>query len=194
MRHRHPRTIAAGVLLAAGALAAGCSGGAGRHIATATGVPAGATATTVNGDQAFIDYAHCMRDHGVADFPDPVQRPGHSGLSLQFPGDSGSPTFRVGDDACRHLIQSIIDMKTRNARGALTAERLQGLIAYARCMRVHQIPLLDPDPSDGHISLGPVPGVPDHGVSRDDARFHTADAACRSQLPADVPDDGSGPP
>jgi hypothetical protein len=52
-----------------------------------------------------------MRDHGVADFPDPVQRPGHNGLSLQYSGDNQSPTYQTGDAACRHFIQAIVDTR-----------------------------------------------------------------------------------
>ena len=123
-----------------------------------------------------------MRDHGVSDYPDPVQRPGHSGLSLQYGGDMRAPAFESADSACRHIIQPVIDMKGRNAHDQLTPERLQGLTNYARCMRDHQIPLLDPDPNDGHLSLGNVPGISNR-VGRSDPEFQSADAACRSQLP-----------
>jgi hypothetical protein len=174
---------------------AGC-GGAGTHgIATATGGnAAAATTTTISGDDAFIAYARCMRANGEADFPDPVQLPGHDGLSLVFNGDHDAPAYRAANEACQHLIQSIVDMKSRNSHDALTPERLQGLVAYARCMRDHQIPLLDPDPTDGHISLGTVAGIPDTGISRSGPQFGAADAACRSQLPPGVSDDGTGPP
>ncbi len=134
-----------------------------------------------------------MRDHGVTDYPDPVQRPGHSGLSLQYDGDIRAPSFQRADAACRHFIQPIIDMKERNAHDQLTPDRLQGLTNYARCMRDHQIPMLDPDPSDGHLSLGDVPGISSR-VGRYDPEFHTADATCRTRLPAGVADDGTGPP
>jgi hypothetical protein len=178
------------------ALVVAACGGAGTHgIATATGGNAApAPTTTVNGDDAFIAYARCMRANGVADFPDPVQLPGHDGLSLVYDGDHDAPAYHSANDACQHLIQSIVDMKTRNARDALTPERLQGLVAYARCMRDQQIPLLDPDPKDGHISFGTVAGIPDTGISRKDPQFAAADAACRSQLPPGVSDDGTGPP
>jgi hypothetical protein len=122
-----------------------------------------------------------------------VQRPGHNGLSLEYDGDTGSPVFETADAACRHIIQTIADAKQRNAHDQLTPERLLGLTNYARCMREHQVPMLDPDPTDGHLSLGDVPGISDT-VGRTDPAFAAADAACRSQLPAGVPDDGTGPP
>jgi hypothetical protein len=190
--------LAVGVIAGVGGLVglAGCGGRGARGIATAgDGTPgAGSPTTSIDGDQAFLAYAQCMRANGVTDYADPVPRPGHNGLSLTYGGDISSPGFRTANDACQHFIQPVIDMKERNAHDALTPERLQGLIAYARCMRDRQIPLLDPDPNDGHISFGTVAGIPDTGISRNDAQFAAADHACRSLLPAGVSDDGTGPP
>ena len=191
---RQPRTALLGLALLGASAVAACGGGSSHRIASATGAAGGATpSTTIDGDQAFLDYAHCMRDHGVSDFADPVQLPGHNGLSLQYEGDTSSPAFQSADAACRHFTQPIIDAKQRSAHDRLTPERLQGLTNYARCMREHQIPMLDPDPSDGHLSLGNVPGIA-NTVGRQDPEFQSADGACRSQLPAGVADDGSGPP
>jgi hypothetical protein len=177
--------------MAAVALAA-CSGGSHRAVATAGGSSSSVSAST-NADQALIDYAHCMRDHGV-DFPDPVHRPGHEGLSLEFPGSSNSPEFAAANDACQHFVQPLIDMKRNAVAASMTPEKLQALIAYSRCMRDHQIPLLDPDPSDGHISFGSVAGINEPALGRRDPQFAQADAACRSLLPPNTPDDGTGPP
>jgi hypothetical protein len=188
-------SIIGGLAVALSVVAAACGSGSSSHgVATAANAPNGTTTSTESGDQAFIDYAHCMRDHGIADYPDPVQRPGHSGLSLEYNGDPGTARFQSADAACKHFIQSIIDLKERAAHNQITPERLQGLIAYSRCMRDHQIPLLDPDPVDGHISFGTVAGIPDNGIGRQDPRFQTADAACAPLLPAGVTDDGTGPP
>jgi hypothetical protein len=137
-----------------------------------------------------------MREHGIADFPDPTQRPGHDGLSLEFPPDfdQSSGPDKAANDACQHFIQPVIDMKTRNVEAQLTPAKLQALLAYSRCMRDHQIPVLDPDPADGHIEFGSVPGLPDPPGGRRDPLFAAADGACKSLLPAGTPDDGTGPP
>jgi hypothetical protein len=190
---RHSRTVVRLALLAATATGA-CGGGSTHGIATAGNGSGGGPPTTVSGDQAFIDYSHCMRNHGVADYPDPTAVAGHDGLSLHYEGDQSNSVFQDANAACQHLIQAVIDQKRLNVHDQLTPEKLQALIAYSRCMREHQIPLLDPDPNDGHISFGSVPGVPDTGIGRYDPQFQTADNACRSNLPADVPDDGTGPP
>jgi hypothetical protein len=188
VRHRwkvFPFVIATAVLAA-------CTGNAHRAVASAGGsAPTASSASNL--DQAFIDYVHCMRDHGV-DYPDPVQRPGHDGLSLQFDGSSDSPQFASANDACEHLLQPVIDMKRNAVAASMTPEKLQALLAYSRCMRDHQMPLLDPDPTDGHVSIGTIAGLPEPPLGRRDPLFAAADSACRGVLPADTPDDGTGPP
>jgi hypothetical protein len=170
---------------------AACSGGRTHTVATAGGTPTSSSGT--DADNAFIAYAHCMRDHGV-DFPDPVHIPGHAGLSLQFGSSSDSPEFKSANDACEHFLQAVIDMKRNAVAASMTPEKLQALIAYSRCMRDHQIPLLDPDPTDGHISFGDVPGLSEPSSGRRDPLFTRADSSCRSLLPPNTPDDGTGPP
>jgi hypothetical protein len=153
----------------------------------------GSTTTTFSsarGDQIFVDYVHCVRSRGVT-ISDPIHRPGHVGLSLSLP-DPGTPGFAAADAACRHILQPVIAMKDA-AHGRPSAATMNALLAYARCMRQHDIPLLDPDPADGHVSLGTVPGI-NSDVGRGDAQFHQADAQCRHLLPPSVPDDGTGPP
>ena len=189
MLKRRFRLIA---LVVAVAVLAACSGGSHRAVATAGGATSTTSAST-NLDQAFIDFAHCMRDHGI-DFPDPVQRPGHAGLSLEFDGSSNAPGFAAANDACQHFLQPVIDMKRNAVAASMTPEKLQALIAYSRCMRDHQIPLSDPDPTDGHISFGSVPGINEPALGRRDPLFAQADSACRSLLPPNTPDDGTGPP
>ncbi len=176
-------------------LLAGC-GGATHHSGVATAGGRVTPTAAADYDALFVQFAHCMRAHGIADFPDPVHRAGHSGLSLSFPDDV-NPTAGPGkaaNTACQPIIQPVIDMKMSHVADDLTPARLQGLTRYSRCMRAHQIPLLDPDPRDGHISFGQVSGLTDPPRGRRDPLFTAADTACRSVLPAGVSDDGTGPP
>jgi hypothetical protein len=92
--------------------------------------------------------------------------------------------------ACNHYIQPIIAAKEQGAT-PVPASVMVSLTSYARCMRAHDIPMLDPDPQ-GALSLGHVPGITgDFG--RYSPQFRSADAACRHVLPRSVPDDGTGP-
>jgi hypothetical protein len=140
----------------------------------------------------MVNYVQCMRHHGI-DFPDPNHRAGHAGITLNFPSGSIMATTAYGDaqNACGRIIQPLVDAKRA---GAASRERLSALITYSRCMRDHQIPLLDPDPTDAHISLGDVRGLSEPAGGRDGDQFRRADQACHHLLPANTPDDGTGPP
>ncbi len=50
----------------------------------------------------MLDFAKCMRDHGV-DFPDPTFNSDGGGLQVQMGGpgmDPESPAFKSANDAC----------------------------------------------------------------------------------------------
>jgi hypothetical protein len=182
--------------VAAGILAAACSSSPsappvaslpGHHAAHA----AAGQLTQDQADQDMVDFARCMRAHG-ADIPDPSHRPGHAGLSVEMPapGPTVAPVVRTALHACNHFMQPIIQMKTAGQE-ALAAPRLRALTDYARCMRAHDIPMLDPN-SLGELNLGHPPGVSGN-FGRYTPQFHAADTACRHLLPRGVADNGTGP-
>ena len=199
MRHRlRPgagRVVAAVVLAGVAVLAAGCSSAArGPGSAPVASLSGHATAsaaqalTTQQGDQNILDFARCMRGHGVQ-VSDPVHRPGHAGLSITDLPSPG-PATNAAYAACNHFIQANIEAK-QSAAAAQAAPHLAALTRYAQCMRSHDINMLDPTPL-GELNLGHVPGITsDYG--RYSPQFRAADAACRHFLPAGVRDDGTGP-
>ena len=73
----------------------------------------------------------------------------------------------------------------------LCPPRLAALAGYARCMRAHDIAMLDPT-SSGQLNLGNVPGISSN-FGRNSPQFRAADAACRHLLPTGIHDDGTGP-
>jgi hypothetical protein len=143
--------------------------------------------TQAQSDQDFVDFARCMRAHGVQ-MRDPFHRPGHSGLSIDLPQQTAAnhPAF----SACNHYIQPIVAAKQAGAAQQAAAD-LPALIRYARCMRSHDISMPDPG-ADGQLNLGPVAGITSQ-YGRYSPQFRLADAACRHLLPAGVHDDGTGP-
>jgi hypothetical protein len=143
--------------------------------------------TVSQSDQTLLDYARCMRSHGV-DEPNPYQRPGHVGLTIQIP-PPGPATSRA-DAACGHVVQKLTQTKQAGAQRELAAW-LPALTRYAQCMRAHDIDMLDPD-TQGSLNLGDVPGITDD-FGRYSPQFRSADSACRHLLPAGVHDDGTGP-
>ena len=102
----------------------------------------------------MVDFTRCMRAHGVQ-MSDPVHVPGHAGLSLNLPPQDAATQAAYG--ACNHFIQGLVNAKNAGA-AAQAAPHLQALTNYARCMRSHDIDMLDPNPQ-GSLNLGDVPGI-----------------------------------
>jgi hypothetical protein len=176
-------------LFAAALLATACSSSAaGPQVASLGGHHRGTAGpsrlTGAQSDQDMLNYARCMRAHGV-NMPDPVHIPGHTGLSLVT--SSTPPPSRAASAACSHFLAAIIQAK----QAAMTPARLAALAGYARCMRAHDIAMLDPT-SSGQLNLGNVPGISSN-FGRNSPQFRGADAACRHLLPAGIHDDGTGP-
>jgi hypothetical protein len=196
-RQRRCTTSAAVFMLAAAAvMAAACSSGTGSQpgaspVASLPGHSGGTAGagklTTAQSDQDMIDFAHCMRSHGVQ-MSDPVHIPGHSGLSIEIPTPTAAT--RSATNACQHFIAPIIAFKAAGAASRL-APQLAALTRYAQCMRGHDIGMLDPTPQ-GDLNLGNVPGIASD-FGRYSPQFRAADAACQHLLPAGVRDDGTGP-
>jgi hypothetical protein len=174
-KHR-PQLLA---VVAAAALLAGCVSG------TATSSESAATSRS---DRGMVDFARCMRAHGV-NMSDPFHRPGHEGLTVDLPEQG--PATSNGYNACGHYLEATLLLKEQTAARRITPTVRLGLIHYAECMRSHAIGMLDPDPT-GQLALGNVPGI-DNSLGRYTPQFAAADRACRHVLPASVPDDGTGP-
>jgi hypothetical protein len=189
-RARVRGAVIGATLVAAALLAAACSSASsGPQVASLGGHGSGGGAaptrlTTAQSDQAMLRYARCMRTHGV-NMADPVHLPGHQGLSLVT--SATPPPSRAATAACTHFLQPVIQQKN----AAMTPARIAALTSYARCMRSHDIAMLDPT-STGELSLGTVPGI-SSDFGRNSPQFRGADAACRHLLPAGIHDDGTGP-
>jgi hypothetical protein len=54
--------------------------------------------------QLLLDYAACMRTHGIPNFPDPSPDPSHSGgMGFDLPSsiNPASPTYKAAESACQ---------------------------------------------------------------------------------------------
>jgi hypothetical protein len=131
MRRRRPLIPTSVIAVAAvSLLAAGCAGGSSTT-----------AATPQNGLVALVAYSHCMRSHGLPNFPDPTSSEG-------IPKDKipvGSPQFVVASSACQHL------MPTSGLGPQETAEqtrtRVADALAFTRCMRTRGFASF-PDPTN----------------------------------------------
>jgi hypothetical protein len=178
-----------GVLAAIACLAAlitACSSGqAARGVASLPGATAAAAAgqAAAQQDQKLVSFARCMRGHGV-NVPDPQQ-----GKPYGIPVGS-DPVTAAAMRACGHLLPTV-ETGTGAGQAGRVAAAMPGLIGYARCMRAHDIAMLDPAAS-GALNLGTVPGIT-NDFGRYSPQFRAADQACRHLLPAGVHDEGTGP-
>src|SRR5215469_6137326 len=190
---RRSRGLALLALTCAAALpiAACSSGSSGRPVASLPGHPGSSSTpgalTSAQGDRDFVNFARCMRAHGVQ-MSDPFHRPGHSGLSISLPPHNSATDAAWG--ACNHFMARTEQLKA-SAGASRAVANLPALTRWAQCMRSHDIPMLDPT-ADGQLSLGTVPGI-NSDFGRYSPQFRAADHACRYLLPAGVNDDGTGP-
>jgi hypothetical protein len=89
-----------------------------------------------------VSFASCMRQHGVANFPDPTSDPRgfKFALSAEDTANAQSPTFQSALAACQHL------MPARPTQNTYNPARTAALLAFAHCLRSHGFANF-PDPS-----------------------------------------------
>jgi hypothetical protein len=154
--HRHSSGAARGAATCAIAfvfLATACGGsptsaGIARMgaVQAPTTLPAIPSGTSVSGLQsAQLAFAHCMRSHGVPDYPDPNGKGSPAAAKAEAQGelDPSSPQFQAGLKACRGLLPSG-GSATPAQQAAVSAQALK----FAQCMRSHGVPSF-PDPGTG---------------------------------------------
>jgi hypothetical protein len=171
MRITTPITTAA---LAALALALGaCGSGSGQD-----GDSAGSRE-----DRAFqgaLKFAKCMRDEGV-DMPDPQRQAG--GGIVQKMGGEGAPLNQAKVEAAQKKCEHFMDAGggSRDVDPKEEAEHRDQLLAYAKCMRQHGVPMKDPKFSGNKVqlSIGGGPGDGGPRINPESATFKAAEKACR---------------
>lgn len=193
---RQWRTFLVPAALALGLLGAACGGsssaGADGIASAGGGSSARKAADTakVDPEQAGLEFAQCMREHGV-DVPDP--KAGEGGMVMVGPGPgeahagghtSGPPAgFEEADKACRHILEDLIG----DGPGPMDPAEQDRALKFAKCMRDHGVDMPDPDFSGGgaRITISRVPGV-----GPDDETFKAAQEACGGLF---GPRGGAGP-
>jgi hypothetical protein len=143
---RRLAAIAAIALLTAGLLA-GCGGSSGADASGGT-----------DGDRA-VRFAECMREHGVPDFPDPVE----GRITMGAGGDPAA--MRAAQEACQELAPG----------GRATPQMQDQLIAFCQCMREHGVPDF-PDPE------GPGRLLVPRTIDVQSPQFEQARQACQGKL------------
>jgi hypothetical protein len=170
--------------------AAACGGGSPAGVAslgsTTTVAPAAArSAGSSAAGSPLVEYATCMRSHGVSNFPDAATFGSSAGIKaakgqmVQVSRSEGStPTFQAAQRACAQYYGP----PTTSTQ--VSAVELRKLLAVSRCMRAHGVPAFpDPNPTTGAMN-------PPAGIDRNSPQVIAALEACSSLGEAA----GLGPP
>ncbi|MGI5239353.1 hypothetical protein [Dactylosporangium sp. CA-139066] len=161
------RILVVPFLLAALAAAAACGDKPGG------GSPDGGASPTSAG--SFQQFAACMREHGQ-NVPDPDPNSGN--VALTPPAvDRGAWDSAMG--ACRQFLPNGGEAAGMNPQG------LEGLRAYAACMRDHGVEVSDPDPDTGKSHFGGRFANVGKDQILNDPIYKAADAACKDKLGTD---------
>lgn len=160
------RTAAMTGALALAVLATGCGSSNG---------PSSSTTSSREPLAMALAYTHCMRSHGIHDFPDPTT-PAGGGVTFQVNGGPGSdlnqnnPTFQTARQACRTPLPGGQQAPTA------TTKQIAEELGWARCLRSHGVPgFPDPDSNGAIDSAKFDPTSP---------AFQRASADCKALQPS----------
>ncbi|GAA2268070.1 hypothetical protein GCM10010232_70670 [Streptomyces amakusaensis] len=173
------RTTAMAVLLTSVTLLAGACGSDEGKKSEVASVPSAGQSSESTADQSSkadpVEYAKCMRQNGVADFPDP--RSG-GGITLPKGVDPQSDAFKKSEEACKEYRpnRGSVDVPGGNEWSS------DDQVKFAQCMRKNGLSdFPDPD-AEGGVILGQGTGVDPKSE-----QFKKADAACKQYKPQGAP-------
>jgi hypothetical protein len=155
--------LAAALPIAIGA----CSSGSSSTSDPATSAPqaAGGASPTSTAQSGMAQFALCMRQNGVTNFPDPSNGHFVMGGNIQ-----SNPHFNTAIQDCQHLLGA--SGISGGAGGTQQSARLK----FAHCMQTSGVPNF-PDPSANGAIVAPS------GVDRNSATYQAAFNKCKSDLP-----------
>jgi hypothetical protein len=163
--------LLAAALLAAGALAVASCGGDGEPAASAAD-------RERESREAGLEFAQCMREHGV-DMPDPSSSRGRQAFSVG-PGEDTTPEeFEAASEACAKYREK---MKPPELSEEQQQEFKEAALANARCMREHGIENF-PDPTFGENGGAQIRIGKGSGIDPEDQEFKEAQEACADLMP-----------
>jgi hypothetical protein len=177
------RCRALAICVLTGALAVGVSACGSSSSSTTSVASAGAGGgTTGSTYQARLNYAKCMRAHGV-NVPDPSANGGPAGGGGGAGGGGfqqlrSSPNFQSASTACAKYRSKAFGLG--NFTPAQRAAAQQALVKFAECMRSHNVNVPDPSTTSGG-GFGIFRSLA--SSQRNSPAFKTALTACSSSLP-----------
>jgi hypothetical protein len=160
-----------------------CGGSTGNNVAQlgSTTTKSSSSSSTVAASARHNDplaFSHCMRTHGVLNFPDPTRGGAIPKVSLQQLGVSSSQ-FQAAQSACQHLLPN-----SGQSSQAQVQQVMNALSNFARCVRSHGVPNW-PDPlAESDAGQPGTPGFPRNmpTINQDSPLVKSATAACQHLL------------
>jgi hypothetical protein len=158
---RAPLLIA---LAAVAAVMLGACSGSGSSPSDAPSAQPGAGVSSGTGQAGVAQFAQCMRQHGVTNFPDPQNGHFVMGGSIQ-----SNPHFQSAIQTCQHLLGP-------GGIAGGNSGASQAMLAFAHCMQTHGVPSF-PDPQPNGALVAPPASV------RNSPAYPGAYNKCKSKLP-----------
>jgi hypothetical protein len=125
--------------------------------------------------QAMLDYARCMREHGV-DMPDPTFGEDGQRGGLIIGGDRENmpdqATMEAAQDACQPLMEDVFGSGPMDLDPEEVAKRQEEALAFAKCMRDHGVDFPDPQFEGGGRATQSLT------IDPTDPTFQAAQEAC----------------
>jgi hypothetical protein len=193
------RTILTLAVLAAAVAVAGCGGSSSSpgvaHLASSTsgsadpssgGSSSPESESSASAQQKIIAFSHCMRTHGVPEFPEPseghvlIRRGDHNGHVTGV--NPQSAQFQAANKACAKLSPK----GGKPPSPAEQAKLQEQALKFSQCMRTHGVPdFPDPEfPRGGGVGIriGGKQGGPSR-IDLSSPKFQAAQKACQSIMP-----------
>jgi hypothetical protein len=150
-------------------LAAACSGSPG----------SGGSTNSRSPTSQPLAFSHCMRSHGVSNFPDPNSSGVWSKSQVELA--ASNPRFQAATKACGHLLPN--GGPGVSPSPAVVQQIQIDMAKFARCMRSHGVPNWpDPTLDRGRAIFDPEAG----GVDTNSPQISTKMHECERVFPASV--------
>lgn len=166
---RNTRRLLAALAAVALLAAAGCGGSDGDDGASTSAGGSGSASSSGDSSDRGVQYAECMRENGVSDFPDPVDgrimmRVGPGGMDID------PATLQAAQEACQELAPA--------GAGRSNPQMEESVFRFAECMRANGVPdFPDPDVQGGAVRMQ----LP-RGIDPQSPQFQEAQQACQGEM------------
>jgi hypothetical protein len=170
--HRRTALLLAALLLTVLTVLTGCSRPAGddNGVATADGKGSASPSTAPSGRGDALEFAQCMRENGIKDWPDPSED-GNTGV-MPMPEGADPQAVEAATEKCRKYLPN------GGERPKSDPEQAEQLRRFAQCMRDNGVPEY-PDPEGD----GPLAFRPGSGIDPSSPDFRAAEDKCKKLMP-----------